>query len=505
MMLLETSHTKANLTASGIGLNVTVKEDGGIVITVPSDFDGKVKVDVNGVKYEGDVKALINIGKFEAGSYTANVTFYNSKNYNDKSIDVAFEVSRVIPVINVTIDDTTYPNKAVAHVNVSDYANGTINITVDGKVFNGTVSSGVATIDLIGLSGGVKVELINFTATDKYHFNLTTTAKSVVLPKESTITIAQSGRDVIATVITGATGNVTFYINGKEYKDVVIDNTGKATVPNVLVIGNNTVVAVYNGDINYTSSRNYTNFTVAKDPALVNVTATSVVYGNDSVITVKVPVAQTGYVRIIVDGTSINVTAEIINGEAKFNATGLSVGRYLVNVTYLGDKLHSTEKNSTYFDITKANLTASGIGLNVTVKEDGGIVITVPSDFDGKVKVDVNGVKYAGDVKALINIGKFEAGSYTANVTFYNSKNYNDKSIDVAFEVSRVIPVVNVTIDDTTYPNKAVAHVTVSDYANGTINITVDGKVFNGTVTKSDYLVVQKKLLLTSLHLINIT
>ena len=135
--------------------------------------------------------------------------------------------------------------------------------------------------------------------------------------------------------------------------------------------------------------------------------------------------------RIVVNGTSINVTAEIINGEAKFNATGLSVGRYLVNVTYLGDKLYDVAGNFTYFNITKADLTASGIGLNVTVKEDGGIVITVPSDFDGKVKVDVNGVKYDGDVQALINIGKFEAGSYTANVTFYNSKNYNDKSIDV--------------------------------------------------------------------------
>ena len=103
-------------------------------------------------------------------------------------------------------------------------------------VFNGTVIKGVATIDLIGLSGGVKVELINFTATDKYHFNLTTTVKSVVLPKESTITIAQSGRDVIATVITGATGNVTFYINGVEYKNIAIETDGKATVPNVLVM-----------------------------------------------------------------------------------------------------------------------------------------------------------------------------------------------------------------------------------------------------------------------------
>ena len=150
------------------------------------------------------------------------------------------------------------------------------------------------------------------------------------------------------------------------------------------ITGENNVVTVYAGDINYTGSQSSQNLTVNKKASLVNVTATNAVYGNGSVITVKVPIAQKGYVRIVVNGTGINVIAEIIGGVAEFNATGLDVGRYLVNVTYLGNQHYDLAVNSTYFNITKANLTASGIGLNVTVKEDGGIVITVPSDFDGK-------------------------------------------------------------------------------------------------------------------------
>ena len=363
-------------------------------------------------------------------------------------------------------------------------ASGVINITVDGKVFNGTLVNGVVDIDLTGLSGGAKEALVKFTTSDKYNFNATTKAKFTVFRNISSIVIIKENeKDVVAHVTPGTTGNVTFYINGEIF-NATIDASGVARLTGVLRIGDNNVVTVYAGDINYTGSQSTQNFTVNKTDSLVNVTATNAVYGNDSVITVKVPIAQKGYVRIVVNGTGINVIAEIIGGVAEFNATGLDVGRYLVNVTYLGNQHYDLAVNSTYFNITKANLTASGIGLNVTVKEDGGIVITVPSDFDGKVKVDVNGVRYDGDVKALISIGKFEAGSYTANVTFYNSKNYNDKSIDVKFEVSRVIPVINVTIDDTTYPNKVVAHVNVSDYANGTINITVDGKVFNGTVIK---------------------
>ena len=292
----------------------------------------------------------------------------------------------------MTIDDTTYPGKAVAHVNVTG-ASGVINITVDGKVFNGTLVNGVVDIDLTGLSGGAKEALVNFTTSDKYNFNATTKAKFTVFRNISSIVIIKENeKDVVAHVTPGTTGNVTFYINGEIF-NATIDASGVARLTGVLRIGDNNVVAVYAGDINYTGSQSSQNFSVGKNESLVNVTATSVVYGNDSVITVKVPIAQKGYVRIVVNGTGINVIAEIIGGVAEFNATGLDVGRYLVNVTYLGNPYYDVAKNFTYFNITKADLTASGIGLNVTVKENSGLIITVPADFDGNVTVNLTDIK----------------------------------------------------------------------------------------------------------------
>ena len=97
-------------------MNVTVKENSGLIITVPADFDGNVTVNLTDIKYEGKVIPLIDLGKLPAGSYAANVTFHDSKNYNDKSIEVRFTVDRVIPIINVIIDDITYPENAIAHV-----------------------------------------------------------------------------------------------------------------------------------------------------------------------------------------------------------------------------------------------------------------------------------------------------------------------------------------------------------------------------------------------------
>ena len=259
---------------------------------------------------------------------------------------------------------------------MSDYANGTINITVDGKVFNGTVTNGQARIELTGLSAGSKLELINYTSTDYFHFNVTTTSKSIVAKAPSQVNLTNESTSVVAKVTDGATGTVTFYVNGRN-NTVVIDANGYARWDNALEIGNNTVVVVYNGDKNFTMSTNSTRgFTIPKQTnSTVNVTATTVVYGNASVITVEVPKVQTGYVRIVVEGTGINVTVPIdpITGVAKFNATGIDAGRYRVNVTYLGDNYYDVASNFTYFNITKANLNAAVIPINVTVKEYPGI------------------------------------------------------------------------------------------------------------------------------------
>ena len=278
-------------------------------------------------------------------------------------------------------------------------------MTVDGKPFEGTVTNGVGLVNLTGLSGGVKEATVLFTTTDYCNNNSTAKAKFVVNRANSTVAITQNGTDVIATVTTNATGNVTFYINGKEYNATIIN--GNATLRNVLNIGNNTIVAIYEGDINFTGSRNNTNFTVGRNDSLVNVTATNVTYGKASEITVEVPVAQTGYVRIIVENTGINVTVEIVDGFAKFNATGLAVGEYTVSVTYLGDNLYNVSSNITKFNITKANMTAIVTAQNITVKDNVQIVIdNVTRDFNGNVTIKVDGLAdYDGIVKAVTEMG----------------------------------------------------------------------------------------------------
>ena len=477
--------TKANITAVVVGQNVTVKDNIAFVIdNVTKGFAGKVNITVNGTSYDDVVKAYIEMGKLPAGNYTAKVTFYGDDNYNNLTMDVKFTVSRIDPTISVLINDTTYPDKAVCEINITDMANGTVKVIVDDKVFNGTVENGKALVDITGLSGGVKEAEIRFISTDKYNNDLNATAKFVVNKADSTVVITNTSATVIATVSENATGTVTFYVNGVEHNATI--NNGVAVWENVLDIGNNTVVAIYNGDVNFTSSRNSTNFTVGKAKSLVNVTVNETVYGNNVIIEVTVPLNQTGFVTINVNNK--NYTAHVKDGKAVFNVTDLlDVAEYKVNVTYLEDDTFLANDNFTYFNVTKAEMSANVTAQNVTVEDNVPFIIdNVTAGFNGKVIIKVGDDKYYDDiVKAYIEIAKFTAGTYAANVTFYGDNNYNDRNYTVKFTVFRVTPEINVTIADVTYPNNASAIIIVSNNANGTVEI-YEGTKLVGTGSVSD-------------------
>jgi hypothetical protein len=158
---------------------------------------------------------------------------------------------------------------------------------------------------------------------------------------------------------------------------------------------------------------------------------------------VEVPVEQTGFVSVIVNGK--NNTAKISNGVAIVNITGLNVKEYSVNVEYLGDDKYFTSKNDTMFEVIKSDLNASVIAQNVTTKDDLSFIVNVPENFNGLVNITVDNKTYSGDANSLINMGKLTAGNKTAHVVFYDDPNYNDLEFDTSFKVQNITEAFNIT------------------------------------------------------------
>ena len=464
--------------------NITYTAGTGFTVKVITNSTGVINLTVNGKAYSVANDTELAIGMLEAGHYIITAVVYETENHTMATKTVEFTVVKNTAVVNITgVTNTTYYAGTSFGINVTTNSTGIINLTVNGKSY--IVSNN--TIKELGMLEAGHYIVTAVVYETENHTMATKSIEFTVVKNTALINIAgatnttyNARKDFTIRVITNSTGVINLTVNGKAY--TVSNDTDVAL--GVLEAGHYIITAVVYETENHTFASTTLEFTVIRAQSLVNVTATDATYGNASEITVTVPKAQTGFVRIIVDGTDINVTVEIINGTAKFNATGLNVGKYHVNVTYLGDDTYYTNVNDTYFNITKANLTADVIGQNVTVEQNTSFIVDVIDDFKGNVTITVDGVKYNGTVKSLIEMARLLAGNKTAHVTFYGDDNYNIKEMDVNFTVSRVDPLINVTIDDVTYPERAIALVNVSNNANGTVEVYFNNtKVASGTVT----------------------
>ncbi|MDO5809851.1 MAG: hypothetical protein Q4Q37_02050 [Methanobrevibacter sp.] len=317
--------TKANLTVNATGNNVTVKDNASFNIDVPEDFTGNATITIGGQKYyDGPVGDLVNITSLPAGDYTANLTFYGDNNYNDKQIDVNFTVSPVVPEMNVTITNATYGGNATATVNVSGNANGTVNITVDGKTYTGKVINGAATVTLDNLTGGVKEADVKFITSDKYNSNTTATAAFTVYKLNSTIVISNVNSTAIIKVSDNATGNVTVYVNGEKYIGVIDNN--QIVLEDTLVAGDNSIVAIYDGDANYYGSENSTKISL---PLKIVVTD---LLSDEKRVIINVTGMSSGNVTVVVDNGLRNITKNLTSGNAVFDLTDLSQDIHTIDI-----------------------------------------------------------------------------------------------------------------------------------------------------------------------------
>ena len=479
--------------------DITYGQNATVRVLLPEWASGNVTIWVDNKKYEnitigtGGVALLENITGLAGGSHKVNVTYNGCSLYAPKDGNTTFFVKPTTDwKMSITVEEHVYGENTTINVTTLPYHVGGNNVTlnISGVIYVVNLTDGRATLVLNNLTTGMHSATANY-AGDANYSAKTQIFRVHVTKATPTITLNNVSGNIVATVSGNTTGNVTFYIHGLEYTaDLSAERT--AILPNeYLRIGNNSVVAVYNGDANYFSAKTMENFTVDKLNSHVNVTANDTVYGNEVEIVVRVGENQTGFVKIIVNGKSyIDVLDE---GVAKFYVSGLNVGNYTVNVTYYGDNTFYANKNFTSFNVTPAEMSATVTARNVTVEENGSFTIrdVNPRDFDGNVRITINGTEYYnGDVYSPIEIARIlKAGKYSANVTFYGDKNYNNRTYIVNFTVSRVTPQINVTIEDVTYPENATAHVNVSNKANGTIEIYEGTRligtasIVNGTAT----------------------
>ena len=432
-------------------------------------------INVDGSNVTGNLLITRDLGGDAAVEIKAGKNNVVENNY-PRSSDLIF---------NITSEE---PGKILIDVTIDKKATGNIAVVVDGDKYDVAIVNGSAKLTLSDLPAGVYyieakyngnsivTESYNSTkfTIDLIDSSIAVEAKDIKCGEEAVIT---------ATVTNGATGTVTFFVNGKTYVVDITDSVATLKIAD-LTTGDYPVFAYYNGDKYYKTSYNSTTFNVAKLASTTTVNVSDIKVGEDAVISIAVPEITSGVVSVTVGDAIYNVA--VVDGKGSLTLSGLASGSYDVVAKFNGDDKYLASEDSAKFNVTKLASTIDIAVDNIKVGEDAVIGVALPEDATGEVIISVNGKNYTVMTKygmASVTISDLANGTYSVDA-FYNGDDiYAPIKNSTAFTVSKVSDY-NMTVDiaDIIKGENATITVTIPEDGTGNVIVTINGTDYKGTV-----------------------
>ena len=432
-------------------------------------------INVDGSNVTGNLLITRDLGGDAAVEIKAGKNNVVENNY-PRSSDLIF---------NITSEE---PGKILIDVTIDKKATGNIAVIVDGDKYDVAIVNGSAKLTLNDLPAGVYyieakydgnsivTESYNSTkfTIDLIDSSIAVEAKNIKCGEEAVIT---------ATVTDGATGTVTFFVNGKTYVVDITDSVATLKIAD-LTTGDYPVFAYYNGDKYYKTSYNSTTFNVAKLASTTTVNVSDIKVGEDAVISIAVPEITSGVVSVTVGDAIYNVA--VVDGKGSLTLSGLASGSYDVVAKFNGDDKYLASEDSAKFNVTKLASTIDIAVDNIKVGENAVIGVALPEDATGEVIISVNGKNYTVMTKygmANVTISDLANGTYSVDA-FYNGDDiYAPIKNSTAFTVSKVSDY-NMTVDiaDIVKGENATITVSVPEDGTGSVIVTINGTDYNGTV-----------------------
>ena len=432
-------------------------------------------INVDGSNVTGNLLITRDLGGDAAVEIKAGKNNVVENNY-PRSSDLIF---------NITSEE---PGKILIDVTIDKKATGNIAVVVDGDKYDVAIVNGSAKLTLSDLPAGVYyieakyngnsivTESYNSTkfTIDLIDSSIAVEAKDIKCGEEAVIT---------ATVTNGATGTVTFFVNGKTYVVDITDSVATLKIAD-LTTGDYPVFAYYNGDKYYKTSYNSTTFNVAKLASTTTVNVSDIKVGEDAVISIAVPEITSGVVSVTVGDAIYNVA--VVDGKGSLTLSGLASGSYDVVAKFNGDDKYLASEDSAKFNVTKLASTIDIAVDNIEVGEDAVIGVALPEDATGEVIINVNGKNYTVMTKygmASVTISDLANGTYSVDA-FYNGDDiYAPIKNSTAFTVSKVSDY-NMTVDiaDIIKGENATITVSVPEDGTGNVIVTINGTDYKGTV-----------------------
>ena len=425
-------------------------------------------INVDGSNVTGNLLITRDLGGDAAVEIKAGKNNVVENNY-PRSSDLIF---------NITSEE---PGKILIDVTIDKKATGNIAVIVDGDKYDVAIVNGSAKLTLSDLPAGVYyieakydgnsivTESYNSTkfTIDLIDSSIAVEAKNIKCGEEAVIT---------ATVTNGATGTVTFFVNGKTYVVDITDSVATLKIAD-LTTGDYPVFAYYNGDKYYKTSYNSTTFNVAKLASTTTVNVSDIKVGEDAVISIAVPEITSGVVSVTVGDAIYNVA--VVDGKGTLTLSGLASGSYDVVAKFNGDDKYLASEDSAKFNVAKLASTTTVNVSDIKVGEDAVISIAVPEITSGVVSVTVGDAIYnvaVVDGKGTLTLSGLASGSYDVVAKFNGDDKYLASEDSAKFNVTKLASTIDIAVDNIKVGEDAVIGVALPEDATGEVIISVNGK-----------------------------
>ena len=315
-------------------------------------------------------------------------------------------------------------NVTAIFLQYGDYAGSNVTATF-------TVSKIASSTEIIATSIDVgQIAAVNVTLRDEYDY--------AISDENITLVIYDWNDDAVrnVTLLTDASGAVSY--------DLVN-----------MTAGSYTVRAFFYGTDTYVQSNTSSMFTVSKMIPSINVTSDNIYFGENETVTVNLPSDATNTVRFILNydievNLNENMTirylsydvSDISEGVSSWSYSDLPVGKYKVDVTYLGDDKYVQVSSSTNFTVSKVNSPINFTAYNINYGENETVTVNLPSDATGYVSIYLNGAVLANvtveDAMADYYLASLNVGIYDVFAAYSGDEKYNPANASAVFEVAKV-------------------------------------------------------------------
>lgn len=473
-----------NITSS----DINVGENATITISVsPATLRGEATLIINGINetiFIDDTVTNVTISNLDGGEYNVTLIFDGDLRYYPVIAHTSFKVLRTPTVLDVDViyDEKNLNGTITVRTNHSN-CTGEIGVYINYNLYRKNLTDGKAQFN-VKFDKGTNYVFVFYNG-DTY-FEDASWNTTIGLDDEFVFIGENStgfeGNDFKYSVrlievngIPMPNRIVTIDFNGEKYNVTTNDN-GYGYFNLNLAAGEYNISASY---------KNSTISNVLKVKSLnFNLTSANVTYGDAEIISATFNGNINGTITFTV--ADVSRTADIVNGTAFINISGLNVGDYSVNAVYANNFVNINKTSD--FKVTKSNLELTVIVGSATPYIDEIIRVLDLKNATGDIIFIFNGTKIRMsivDSQVLLNLSKLNEGNYSIFVSYEGDGNYNSANKTLYFYVKQAISDVVLGAANVTYADEITVEASLNDDATGTVrfniaDITKDIEISNG-------------------------